>query len=156
MRLAGRTLIGVVLVVVVIAGAALVSALYLLSRGGTTTTTGSQLPPGCVRPADGFLIVASNLGYNDSISHGASPDKPWPVINVTVGSTVHIVVCNTDFQTHGFQVSHYYDSSLVTVRPGQVLDVTFVADQVGTFRIYCNIFCTIHIFMQYGQLRVAQ
>lgn len=154
MQLTGRKLIGVVLLVVVIASAILVSALYLISRGGTPTATASRLPPGCVKPADGFLIIASSLGYNDSIGHGA-PTNPWPMINVTVGSTVHIVVCNTDFQAHGFQVSHYYEGSIYTVEPGQILDVSFVADQVGTFRIYCNIFCTIHIFMQSGQLRVT-
>lgn len=148
-----KVIVAAIVVAILTAGVVTVSALYVLS-GNRTTTSSVRLPHGCVKPADGFLIIASSLGYNDSITYGAGPNKPWPVVNTTLGSSVHIVVCNIDFQPHGFQVSHYYDSNLVTVEPGQVLDVSFVANQAGTFRIYCNIFCTIHIFMQYGQLRV--
>jgi len=35
-----------------------------------------------------------------------------------------------------------------------VLHVSFIANKTGTFQIYCAIFCFIHIFMEYGQLRV--
>jgi hypothetical protein len=149
-----RAVVIAIIVVILAAGLVTVSALYVLS-GSRTTTSAVQLPPGCVKPAGGFLIIASNTGYNGSVTRDAGPSNPWPILNATLGSTVHIVVCNTDFQPHGFQVSHYYDSSLVTIEPGQVLNVSFVADQAGTFRIYCNIFCTIHIFMQNGELRVS-
>jgi len=149
-----RVIVIAIIATILAAGAVTVSAFYVLS-GNRTTTSAIQLPPGCVKPTDGFLVIASNVGYNGSVTRDAGPDNPWPIINVTVGSTVHIVVCNIDFQPHGFQVSHYYDSSLVTIEPGQVLNVSFVADQAGTFRIYCNIFCTIHIFMQNGELRVS-
>jgi heme/copper-type cytochrome/quinol oxidase subunit 2 len=149
-----RAFVIAIIVIILAAGVVTVSALYVLS-GNRTTTSASHLPAGCAKPPDGFLIIASHLGYNGSVTRDAGPNNPWPIINTTVGSTVHIVVCNTDFQPHGFQVSHYYDSSLVTIEPGQVLNVSFVADQSGTFRIYCNIFCTIHIFMQNGELRVS-
>ena len=66
-----------------------------------------------------------------------------------------ITVCNTDVQTHGFQITHYYDSAIVAVAPDQVLRISFVASEVGTFQIYCAIFCSIHIFLQSGQLRVV-
>jgi len=147
-----------VLVLVVVALAAVATAtIYLTVRGGgssTTSTTSSTLPAGCVKPAGGFLVVASNTGFNDSIDHGV-PEKSWPIINVTQGQTVNITVCNTDFQAHGFQVTHYYNNEIVTIVPGQVVHVSFVADQVGKFRIFCNIFCSIHWAMQDGLLNVA-
>jgi hypothetical protein len=120
-----------------------------LNRSGT-----SSLPSGCVRPANGFVIIASEAGFNNSIGHGA-PEKPWPIITVQKGAAVTIVVCNTDRQAHGFQITHYYDSSIQTVEPGQVLRVPFIADQAGTFQIYCSIFCTIHVYMQSGLLNVT-
>jgi hypothetical protein len=144
----------VILVVVAVAliGASATTVFYLASKGRNTTTT--TLGGECVKPADGFLIVASSRGYNDSIDHGA-PENSWPIINVQQGQTVNITVCNTDFQAHGFQVSYYFASSVVTVVPGQVLHVSFVASKTGQFRIYCNIFCSIHPFMQNGLLNVT-
>jgi len=113
------------------------------------------LPVGCVRPADGFLIVASQYGYNDSVLEGAGPSKLWPVINVTLGQSVTIIVCNVDsIQSHGFEIGDYFDKQIESVAPGQVLTVTFVANKAGDFPIYCAIFCTIHLFMEYGMLRV--
>ena len=138
--------------VVVLIGATATAAFYGLSKGRTTSS--SPLPTECVKPTNGFLIIASSNGYNDSIAHGA-PKNWWPIITVKQGQTVNITVCNTDFQAHGFQVTHYYDSNIVTIVPGQVLHVSFVADQAGEFRIYCSIFCSIHIFMQNGLLNVT-
>jgi len=117
-------------------------------------TTGS-LPAGCAKPSGGFLIVASRTGYNDSMAHGA-PAKPWPLITVHKGQNVTIVVCNVDLQSHGFQVTHYFDRNIVTLAPGQVLTVpTFVADEAGSYTIYCDIPCSIHVFMQDGLLDVT-
>ncbi len=134
-----------------IAITAIISVTYVadLSRN----SSGSPLPPGCVRPAGGFLIIASNTGFNDSIAHGAT--KSWPIITVHKGQSVNIVVCNTDVQAHGFQITHYFASSEETVVPGQPLKVSFVADQTGSYIIYCDIFCSIHIYMQNGLLNVT-
>ena len=142
-----------VLAVAVILGASVTAALFLLSlgSGGPSRTA---LPSDCVRPTDGFLVIASNRGYNDSIGHGA-PERAWPIINVTEGQTVNIAICNTDVQAHGFQITHYYDSQIVSVAPNQVLHVSFVANKAGVFQIYCSIFCSIHVFMQSGQFRVS-
>jgi len=147
-----RQVILVVLVVALI-GASATMIFYLSSKGRTGTST-TTLGGDCVKPADGFLIVASSRGYNDSLDHGA-PENSWPIITVQQGQTVNITVCNTDFQAHGFQVTYYYDSSVITVVPGQVLHVSFVADKTGQFRIFCNIFCSIHPFMQNGLLNVT-
>jgi hypothetical protein len=142
-----------VTVVVIVVGAGVTSALYVFSIGRSTSSS-RPLPPGCEKPVGGFLIIASNTGFNDSMLHGA-PSKTWPIITVHQNQTVNITVCNTDVVAHGFQVSHYYDSSIVTLTPGQVIHVSFVANEVGNFRIYCSIFCPIHIYMQNGELQVT-
>lgn len=127
------------------------------SRASTAlgTTGETVLPAGCVRPANGFLIILSKYGYNDSIISGAGLSKPWPVVTVKQGQNVSIEVCNVDVEAHGFQVASYVDGSLNVVEPGEVLNFTFVANQAGTFLIYCAIPCSIHFFMQFGQLRVS-
>ena len=141
--------------------AVVASALVLL--GGLAASENAQgkvspitLPPGCDRPAGGFLVIMSEYGYNDSVLEGAGPTKAWPVITVPQGASVNITVCNVDKgQSHGFQIANYFDSKIESVAPGQVLHVSFLATKAGVFQIYCAIFCTIHLFMQYGQLRVV-
>jgi hypothetical protein len=121
----------------------------------TTTSTNATLPAGCVKPAGGFLIVASDLGFNDSELHYGQGS--WPIVNVTQGSTVNITVCDAGNYAHGFQISNYYQSSQVTLEPGDVLHIpAFIASQSGNFLIYCSIPCPIHIYMQYGELKVTQ
>jgi FtsP/CotA-like multicopper oxidase with cupredoxin domain len=149
-----------ILTALTIAGAVAASSVLvgglLTSQNAASSLPTVSLPAGCVRPAGGFLIIASKYGYNDSVLEGAGPSKAWPVINVTQGQTVNITVCNVDeSQSHGFQISNYFDTSIEAVGPGQVLKVSFVASKAGSFQIYCAIFCTIHLFMEYGQLRVS-
>jgi FtsP/CotA-like multicopper oxidase with cupredoxin domain len=146
-----KVVLGIVIVVLA-AGVVLSVAYALYGRGGQSVTTG--LPSYCKKPAGGYLIVASIKGYNDSVDHGV-PAKPWPVVSVQKGSTVTITVCNVDHQAHGFQVTHYFDSKIQTVVPGQAITVSFVADETGTFQIYCSIFCTVHWAMQSGELVVS-
>lgn len=128
----------------------------VMSRSPESALPTVVLPAGCVRPTGGFLIVADQYGYNDSVLNGAGPSKAWPVITVTEGQTVKITVCNADtVESHGFQVGTYFDKTVESIAPGQVFSVSFVADKAGTFPIYCAIFCAIHLFMEYGQLRVS-
>jgi hypothetical protein len=151
--LVAAVVVGVLLVVYVPA----ITRSELASSGnggaGTVYPPFTNLPAGCAKPADGFLIIANINGYNDSIQHGA-PTASWPIIQVTQGSTVNITVCNTDHQAHGFQVTHYFDSNIETIEPGQVVHISFVANKAGDFDIYCSIFCSIHVFMQNGLIRV--
>jgi len=150
----------VILVVLTLAGV-IASSLVLVggfnsSQGVTKLPSTGKLPPGCTKPSGGFLILMSAYGYNDSVLEGAGPTKSWPVINVTQDTTVNITVCNADtVEAHGFQIANYFDSSVVSVAPGQVIHVSFVASQAGNFRIYCAIFCAIHPFMEYGLLKVT-
>ena len=74
----------VFLVAVAVAIAAVASAIYLSSA-----SKGTSLPAGCVRPANGFLVIASSRGYNDSVGHGVGPNDSWPVLNVQMGQSVN-------------------------------------------------------------------
>jgi hypothetical protein len=140
-----RNVLLVSTIILVVAVAAIISLTSLGPKTGT-------LPPGCTRPEGGFLIVAGTDGFNDSVGR---PNTVWPVISVKQGSTVNITVCNTAPYAHGFQIAHYYNSSIVTIDSNQVIRVSFVAGEVGTFQIYCSIFCPIHYSMQNGRLTVT-
>jgi len=107
----------------------------------------------CVRPPGFFLIIAGLSGFNDSIAHGA-PLNPWPVVRVHLGDFVKFIVCNQDqTQAHGFAIQTYFDSG-VALAPGDAVRIEFQATLPGTFVIYCNIFCTVHVFMV-GRLIVS-
>ena len=110
----------------------------------------------CVRPAGYFLIVADLTGYNDSVDHlQQAPEAPWPVISVHKGDTVHLLICNIDgYSPHGFAIQHYFDVG-VALMPHDNYRISFVADEDGTFTIYCNIFCPVHPYMQNGELIVS-
>jgi heme/copper-type cytochrome/quinol oxidase subunit 2 len=41
------------------------------------------------------------------------------------------------------------------LREGQSFDISFTANQAGTFKVYCDIFCSIHPLMQNGLLNVT-
>ncbi len=115
----------------------------------TVTVTKST----CDRPPGFILIIADLSGYNNSIGHGA-PAQPWPVVRVAKGQVLHFLVCNLDqTQPHGFAITYYFDAGL-PIMPGQAYRISFTATEAGTFTIYCNIFCTIHIYMR-GQLIVS-
>ena len=144
-------LVGIIIVAALATTAVVLPDLNRVS----SVTTNTKLPLGCVKPAGGFLIVASLQGFNDSIDHGV-PANNWPVMTAKLGQNVTIVVCNADpTQAHGFQVDHYYDNSLISIAPGQVLRVSFIASQAGSFRVYCQILCSVHWAMQNGQLIVS-
>jgi len=103
-----------------------------------------------------FTIVETDFGPSEGLNGSAyRGSQTWPVITVRQGQTVtiHIVNVNSS-EVHGFAIAHYFEAG-VSLRPGNSFDVTFVANQVGTFRIFCNVFCAIHPFMQNGALDVV-
>lgn len=59
-------------------------------------------------------------------------------IRVKVGDTVTLRITSEDV-THGFVLSPYVTTS--TLAPGQTTEVTFEADQAGSFRFFCTNFC---------------
>src|SRR2546426_7300359 len=106
-----------------------------------------SLAQGCERPPDYVLVILDDNGFNDSIHRGQ------PTIEFQRGDTVNILVCNLDsVQSHGFAIDHYFPAG-VTSRPGEAYKVSFVAKDLGSFTIYCNVFCTVHTFMK-GRLIV--
>ena len=110
----------------------------------------------CVRPPGYFLIIADLNGFNDSVAHlQKTPNEPWPVIRVSRGETVNILVCDLDdYSPHGFAIQHYFEQG-TAMMPHQTFRITFVADQDGTFIIFCTIFCPVHPYMISGQLIVT-
>lgn len=152
-----RRLLLVFAVSMIIILTVIVFTLYFLRPGPISQSSTSSvqiLPAACKKPTGGYLIVANINGFNDSISHGRQ-SNPWPMITVSKGDGVKLVVCNSDFQAHGFQIGSYFDSRIESIAPRQAITISFVADKVGTFTMYCSIFCSIHIYMQNGELRVG-
>jgi heme/copper-type cytochrome/quinol oxidase subunit 2 len=49
-------------------------------------------------------------------------------------------------QPHGFAISTYFPTG-VAIAPGEAYTITFTATVPGNFVMYCNIFCTVHVFM---------
>ncbi len=96
---------------------------------------------------DGYVtIIADSRGFNESVSHGA-PETPWPLIHVNRGDTVHLLLCNLDaVEAHGFAIDHYFDVGVV-LGPGKDYQLTFTATQTGSFRMFCDVFCTVHPYM---------
>ena len=98
-----------------------------------------------------FTIYISERGFNGSADRTGS----WPVMRVTQGQTVTIRINSSEsVEAHGFAVEHYSTRG-ISLSPNQSYDLTFAAQQTGTFRVYCNIFCGVHSLMQNGQLVVS-
>ena len=104
-----------------------------------------------------FLIVESDTGVFEGLNGSAYHlSTSWPVLNVQKGQTVVIQVVNCfSSEPHGFAITGYFNSG-TTLQPGQSYTLKFVANQVGQFRVYCNVFCAIHPLMQDGLLNVTE
>jgi heme/copper-type cytochrome/quinol oxidase subunit 2 len=138
----------IIIAVVIITGVLVIYSPSIIgSRASDDTKQTCSSPPGYI------TIIADRTGLNGSVNHGA-PKTPWPVVTVNKGDTVNLFICNLDpVETHGFAIDNYFDGG-VALRPGDTFKLSFVADKVGKFTIFCNIFCTIHVFMV-GQLIVT-
>ena len=102
---------------------------------------------GCEKPPGYVLMILDERGFNDSIGRGE------PALQVGHGETVNILVCNLDpVQSHGLAIDHYFPTGVV-LRPGEAYKISFVANDTGSFTLYCNVFCTVHSFMR-GRLIV--
>jgi heme/copper-type cytochrome/quinol oxidase subunit 2 len=122
-------------------------------QSASTVSQATVTKSTCERPPGFILIIADLSGFNNSIDHGA-PSNPWPVITVRRGDVVRLLVCNKDpTQPHGFAIGTYLDAG-VTLAPGDAYRITFTATRPGSFVIYCNIFCTVHVYMV-GRLIVS-
>lgn len=104
-----------------------------------------------------FLIIEVDLpssyaGINGSYYHVG---VVWPVLTVYQGQqvTIHVLNCPSSFEPHGFAIGNYFAGG-VTLSPGQSYTLNFVANTVGRYTVFCNVFCAIHQFMQNGELLV--
>jgi heme/copper-type cytochrome/quinol oxidase subunit 2 len=101
----------------------------------------APLPVSAIAPQERtFQIDARQFAY--------SPAE----IKVNPGDTVTIKLVSTDV-VHGLYVDGYDIS--VEADPGQTATLTFIADDVGSFRFRCNVTCgAMHPFM-IGRLTVG-
>lgn len=148
-----RSVLAMATIVVVFAG--FLSAAYTFHWFGLGTINCWSRPTNVPASSAYFVVVMAdegmNIGFNGSKFHSGF----WPVMNVTLGRNVTIHVINNDtVETHGFAITTYFNQGL-KVGPGQCSDVTFNADQPGSFRVYCFINCSIHVLMQSGEVNVS-
>jgi FtsP/CotA-like multicopper oxidase with cupredoxin domain len=165
LRKAPRLLVPVVTELIIFAallGLALISPTSgSLTNTSVTTNAGSTSNNSTVYMTIYESDRGAMAGMNGSVYKGATAN--WPVVSVKQGQTVVIRVenlANESSEPHGFVIDHYFNSPVgnapagVELYPGQSYTVKFVATQTGTFKMYCSVFCTIHPFMQNGELIV--
>tara|TARA_Y100000310_G_C20284077_1_gene623985 strand:- start:45 stop:497 length:453 start_codon:yes stop_codon:yes gene_type:complete len=75
-----------------------------------------------------FDITASNWKFEPS------------TINVNKGDKVILHIVSTDVE-HGFAINEFNID--VNLKPGQTVDIEFIANKKGEFLIFCNVFCGI-------------
>jgi heme/copper-type cytochrome/quinol oxidase subunit 2 len=144
--------LAVAIIVVVVSG--FVTSAYTFHWFGLGTINCWSRPSNVPSTSAYFVVVMAsrglNAGFNGSMFHSGS----WPVMNVTLGQNVWIhVVSNDTIQSHGFAIVTYFNRGL-TLGPGACNDVTFTANQLGSFRVYCYVVCTVHPSMQNGEVNV--
>ncbi len=146
-----RRVLVIVLMVVAVTG--VFAAAYTFHFFGLGTTNCWVRPANIPASSTYFVVVMANEGMNVGFNGSKFQSGSWPIMNVTMGRTVTIHVINNDtVQSHGFAIQHYLTG--FSLGPGTCSDVTFTANQLGSFTVYCNISCSIHIFMQNGRLNV--
>jgi nitrous oxide reductase len=136
---------------------ALAATVLIISAEHPFTAAQSATPVSgvnCTSYSDTFTIIASQSGYNDSIDHG-TPQNHWPVLCAHVGSELKIIIINVDsVEPHGFAVAGYLSAG-ITVLPGRTESISILADSAGDYKIYCNVICAVHPFMQSGLLVIS-
>jgi len=147
-----RLVLAIAIIAVAVAG--VLSAAYTFHWFGPGTINCWNRPTNVPANSAYFVVVMAdegmNIGFNGSKFHSGF----WPVMNVTLGETVTIHVVNNDtVETHGFAITTYFNKGL-KLSPGECGDVTFNANQLGSFRAYCFISCSIHVLMQSGEVNV--
>ena len=142
-----------VIVLIVVVGTGFFATAYTFHLFGLGTTNCWARPASVSAGSAYFVVVMANEGMNVGFNSSKFQSGSWPIMNVTLGRSVTIHVINNDtVQSHGFAIQRYFSG--FALGPGTCGDVTFTADQLGSFLVYCNISCTIHVFMQDGRLNV--
>src|SRR3989441_11285383 len=146
-----RGILVIVLIVVAVSG--FFAAAYTFHFFGLGTTNCWARPTNVPTSSAYFVVVMANEGMNVGFNGSKFQSVSWPVMNVTLGTTVTIHVINKGtVESHGFAIQRYFSG--FAFGPGTCGHVTFTADQLGSFTVYCNISCSIHVFMQDGKVNV--
>jgi hypothetical protein len=149
-KLLHRVLV-IVLIVAVVTG--FFAAAYSFHFLGLGTRNCWARPASVPASSAYFVVVMANEGMNVGFNGSKFQSGSWPVMNVTLGRNVTIHVINNDtVQSHGFAIQSLFSG--FALGPGKCSDVKFTADQPGSFLVYCNISCSIHVFMQNGRFNV--
>lgn len=168
MKVSKPVIIGVIIAIALVLVLSFAFGSSLFGTGGTSVqfncnslpATGSA--PGQITTSSNastvnILIVESDPGnvYEGMNGSAYHIQVQWPVINVHLGQKIvfHVINC-ASAEPHGFAIAHYFDSG-VPIAPGQSYTLTITADQKGSFRVYCSIYCSIHALMQNGLLNVS-
>jgi FtsP/CotA-like multicopper oxidase with cupredoxin domain len=142
-----------VLVVIVVAVTGFFVAAFTFHFFGLGAVSCWARPASVPASSSYFVVVMADEGMNVGFNGSKFQSGSWPIMNVTQGRNVTIHVINNDtIQSHGFAIQRYFSG--FALGPGKCSDVTFTADQSGSFLVYCYISCTIHVFMQNGKLNV--
>jgi len=142
---------GIVIIVVAVTG--FFAGAYTFHFFGLGTTNCWARPASVSASSTYFVVVMANEGLNVGFNGSKFQSGSWPIMNVTLGRTVTIHVINNDtVQSHGFAIQRYFSG--FALGPGRCGDVTFTANQLGSFTVFCYISCSIHLLMQNGKLNV--
>ena len=142
-----RRVLVIVLIVVVVTG--FFATAYTFHLFGLGTTNCWARPASVSAGSAYFVVVMANEGMNVGFNGSRFQSASWPVMNVTLGRSVTIHIINNDtVQSHGFAIQRYFSG--FALGPGTCGDVTFTADQLGSFLVYCNISCTIQCSCKMG------
>ncbi len=139
------------ILVVLISVGGVVSGLVLTGAIPLTTLISCLGTPGTSKS---FTIIADLSGYNNSKNNaGPVGYGVWPIMNVSRCDNVTINLTNNDTQSHGLAIGGY--TGEYSVPPNQTLTIHFTANKAGHLRVFCTILCTVHDYMQNGQLNVS-
>jgi hypothetical protein len=125
---------------------------------GPPQPTISKIAGECLahKPPGYISIIADLNGFNDSVDYltASNFSRPYPIVEVTQGSTVHILFCNLAvFETFGLAIQHYFEAGAI-VTPGNATVITFLAKDPGNYSMYNNILVPVHVFVESGRLVV--
>jgi len=96
----------------------------------------------------GRVKVIDLVGHTPEVG-GWSPE----VITVNKGDTVRLRITSSDV-VHGFAIGKM-GIDVGQIIPGEVTTVEFVADKVGRFTYYCNVWCSPYHYRMRGTLEVV-
>lgn len=147
-----RSILAILIIIVATTG--FLTAAYTFHWFGLGTTSCWSRPTNVPPSSAYFVVVMASKGMSSGFNGSRFHSGPWPIMNVTKGQSVWIhIVSNDTIQSHGFAIVTYFTRGL-TLGPGECNDVTFTANQLGSFRVYCYVICTVHPSMQNGEVNV--